>query len=325
MKLIELTAAALFCCLAVSGAQAQVSAPETGYSTPRLFLEQGPQSHLSGTAMEGIRAELALPEEAGDITTLSAVRFWLEDTFDSAALGGATVGQTTAAGLLKERRLGGCHDWALMYASVLRGLGYPARLADAASLRWAREFKTATSVSGHVFVEVYAAGKWLLVDPVTGRLILDYDPAEPVIPLYLDREPAGFYAVLKGADPAAYGVAEIGGLHAALKDFAEKLPGLKLNFPRYSVVSLARSAPPPLKVAEAAVSEPCAASPCAGRAKAGLVLQAGGFDLHLEKQGNAYKAHYYPYGRVFGAAELKTLSFGTLRELNAHLRTLSAP
>ena len=55
------------------------------------------------------------------------------------------------------------------------------------------------------------------------------------------------------------------------------------------------------------------------------MLQAGGFDLHLEKQGDGYKAHYYPYGRVFGAAELKTLSFGTLRELNAHLRTLSAP
>lgn len=317
----------IICALAALALPALASggAPSPEYGTPRLYLEQGPQSHLSGTAMEQVIAELALPGGAGDIETLAAVRFWLEDAFESSALGGATVGKTDAAGLIKERALGGCHDWALVYAAVLRGLGYPAILADAASLRWARDYKSEGSVYGHVFVEVYAGGKWLLVDPVTGRLILDYDPLDPVIPLYLDREPKGFYAVLKGADPAAYGVRDIGALHGALKEFAAGLAGLEPKLPRYTVLSFARTAPKPHRVSEAAVSGPCVAAPCAGAGKTGLVLQAGGADLHVEKSGGKYLLHSYPRGRVFSGRETETVSFATLRELNARLRALSAP
>ncbi len=302
---------------------AQFRGDKPDYTNPRLYLEQGPQSELSTAAVKEIQGGLDLEPGAGDLATISALRFWLLDNFESTNLGEATAGQTTAAGLLAGRKLGGCHDWGLLFAAALRGLGYPAIMVDAASLRWARAYKTDSEAYGHVFVEVYARDKWLLVDPVTGRVILDYDPEEPVIPLYLDRENKAFYAVLKGTDPESYGIAKTGALKTRLREFAANLSAIKLSYPRYNIAALARTSPPIPRVSEEELAAPCAAQACAGTGKKGLVLQTSGFDLYLERLGGAYKIHVFPYGGVFGETELSNLSFSTLKELNARIKFLA--
>ena len=305
-------------------ASAQFRGERPDYGKPELYLKQGPQSALSSATVAQISGELALPGGAGHIRTLSALYFWLTDNFTGEALGGMTVGKTTAEGLIKDRKLGGCHDYALVFAATLRALGYPALMADTASIRWAKEYKTGSGTYCHVFVEVYAAGKWLLIDPVSGRLILDYDPSNPVIPLYLDREPKGFYAMLKGPDPEAYGVNSIDSLHKAMTEFVGKLPAMNISYPRYDIVALSRYSPPLRSATEEELAGPCTQGPCGGLKKTGLILQLGGYDLHLEKAGTGYAVHLYPYGKIFTAGETRSLTFPDRRALNAYLKELQA-
>ncbi|MBU2573444.1 MAG: transglutaminase-like domain-containing protein [Elusimicrobia bacterium] len=305
-----------------AGAQFRGERPD--YGKPELYLKQGTQSFLSSGTAAQISGELALPSGADHIRTLSALYFWLMDAFTGEALGGRTVGKTTAEGLIKNRKLGGCHDYALVFSAALRTLGYPALMADAASIRWAKGYKPGSATYGHVFVEVYAGGKWLLVDAVTGRMILDYDPSNPVIPLYLDREPKGFYALMKGPDPEAYGVNSIDSLHRAMEEFAQKLPVMDISYPQYDIVTLSRYSPPVQTAAEEQLTGPCGQGPCHGLKKTGMIMQLGGHDLHLEKTGAGYAAHLYPYGKIFTAGETRTMTFPDLRALNAYLKELQA-
>lgn len=314
-----------FLLLAAAPAVAQLAGPAPDYANPELYLAQGPQSELSSATVNGMKAELGLPAGSGYIRTLSALYFWLIDDFEGTALGGSTVGKTTAEQLIKERKLGGCHDYALVYSAALRALGYPALMADTASIRWAKDYKSgSSSYSGHVFVEVYAGGKWRLADAVTGRLILDYYPLNQVIPLSLDREPKGFYVMFKGTDPETYGINSINPLNKAMAGFAEKLPGLAISYPDYEVVSFSRYAPQVLRATERQLTSPCSQSPCKGSNKSGIVMQLGGYDLHLEKTGGQYAAHLYPFHRIFNVKEDRTLTFPTLRALNDYLKELQA-
>lgn len=311
--------------LAAAGpARAQFSGPSPDYSSPGPYLAQGPQSTLSSTTVSGVKAELGLPAGAGYIRTLAALYFWLTDDFEGAPDGGKSAGRTTAESLIKNRKLGGCHDYALVYAAVLRELGYPALMADTASIRWARDYKPGDGFFGHVFVEVYAGNKWRLVDAVTGRLILDYDPADPVIPLYLDREPKGYYVMFKGTDPETYGINSIDSLNKAMTGFAAKLPGLTITYPAYDIVSFTRYTPQFRRVYEEQLTGPCTQGPCRGRNKSGTVIQAGGYDLHLEKTGSQYAAHLYPNSFIFNSKDTRTLAFPTLKALNGYLKELQA-
>jgi len=306
--------------LAAAQAGAQVSGPKPDYANPGLYLAQGPQSALSSATVSGLKEELALPAGAGYIRTLSSLYFWLTDGFEGAPDNGTSVGKTKAEGLIKARRLGGCHDYALVYSSVLRALGYPALMTDTASIRWARDYKSAEDpFLGHVFVEVYAGGKWRLVDAVTGRLILDYDPLNQVIPLSLDREPKGYYAMFKGTDPETYGITSIHSLNKTMTGFAARLPGLAIASPAYDIVSFTRYTPQVKLAHEGQLTSPCTQGPCRGRKKTGTVVQAGGYDLHLEKTGGQYAAHLYPNGLIFNSKETQTLTFPDLKALNAYL------
>lgn len=312
-----------FLLLSACPARAQLTGSGPDYRRPELYLAQGPQSFISSATVLGIKEELGLPADAGYLRALSALHFWLSDAFEGAPDGGATAGKSTAESLIAGRKLRGCHDHALVYAAVLRALGYPALLADTASLRWAREFKSPKdSYYGHVFVEVHAGGKWRLVDAVTGRLILNYDPAEPVIPLYLDREPKGYYVLFKGADPETYGIDSVNSLNKAMTAFVARLPGLAVSYPAYDIVSLARYAPQVKLAHEWQLTGPCTQGPCLGLNKTGTIMQTGGYDLHLEKTGGLYAAHLYPYGFIFRSKDARSLTFPTLSALNAYLKDL---
>lgn len=308
---------------AASPVLAQLTGPVPEYSKPELYLAQGPQSALSSATISGIKEELGLPAGAGYIRTLSVLYFWLTDGFESAPDGGATAGKTTAEDLIKSRRLGGCHDYALVYSAVLRELGYPALMADTVSLRWAREFKSDKDpYFGHVFVEIYTGGKWRLTDAVTGRLILDYDPSNQVIPLALDREPKGYYAMFKGTDPKTYGIDSINSLNKTMIAFAAKLPGLAIKYPEYDMVAFTRYTPQVKLAHEGQLTGPCTQAPCRGLKKSGTVVQAGRYDLHLEKTGGQYLAHLYPYSFIFNSKDIQTLTFPDLKALNTYLKEL---
>ncbi len=229
--------AALFLLLALPAcAAAQLYGGSPDYKRPELYLAPGPQSALEMSA-GALRAEIGVSSAAAAGELVPAVFNWLAAGFKASAEGGRLIGKTTASGLMKERRLSGCHDWALVFSAVLRRLGYPAIMADAAGIKWARAYKPGGPLSGHVFVEAYIGGRWTLIDSASGRYVTNYDPANPVLPLRAGDETEGYYVMFKGADPASYGISSDGELGRKMKDFASRLPRLKLSYPDYEIIA----------------------------------------------------------------------------------------
>lgn len=216
-----------------AAARPQFFGKSPDYDNPALYLAPGPQSGISMSAA-ALRAEIGVSSAANAEELVPAVYRWMTG-FSAGAAGGALIGKTTADGLLRGRYLSGCHDWALLFSSVLRRLGYPALMADAAGIKWARGYDGSGGFAGHVFAEAYLEGRWMLIDANTGRYVRNYDPRNPVIPLRVGGETAGLYVMLKGVDPLSYGIAGSGDLNEKMKLFAARLPGLSLEYPAYTV------------------------------------------------------------------------------------------
>lgn len=207
------------------------------YARPEEYLAQGEQTQISNPALlDPLRTQEQSMAHLGDIYR------WLQSEFTRNSAGGGTIGVVTVDQLLAERQLGGCHDYALVYAAVVRHLGYPAVMADSYSIAWIEQFQAGEPGRqhiGHVFVEVYLAGKWVLVDPTNGWYVEDgYDPADPVIPLRgaiagSSDEIYGFYVGRKGSDTWACGFTSVSELTQAMDELARQLDLEAIAYPEY--------------------------------------------------------------------------------------------
>jgi hypothetical protein len=206
------------------------------YTQPEQYLGQGEQSTISDpTIVDPLRAEEQSLDHLGDIYR------WLKNEFTAYAAGGKTIGVVTVDDLLADRRLGGCHDHGLVYAAVVRELGYPAIMVRTDSIVWVEQFQAGEKGPhvGHVFVEVYLKGKWVLVDSTNGWYLKDgYDPADPVIPLKgriagSSNEIYGFYVERKGIDTWAFGIHSPRESIQAMDEFARQLSLETIAYPEY--------------------------------------------------------------------------------------------
>ncbi|HEC35324.1 MAG TPA: transglutaminase domain-containing protein [Anaerolineae bacterium] len=206
------------------------------YTDPEQYLEQGEQSQISDpTVLDSVRTQ----EQS--MAHLGRIYRWLHSEFTHNSDGGRSIGAVTVDQLLVERQLGGCHDYALVYAAVVRHLGYPAVMADSYSIAWIEQFQAGEQDGyvGHVFVEVHLAGKWVLVDPTNGWYVEDgYDPADPVIPLKgriagSSDEIYGYYVDRKGIDTWAYGITSCSELTQAMEELAGQLDLEAIVYPEY--------------------------------------------------------------------------------------------
>lgn len=190
------------------------------YAHPEKYLAQGTQTtidacHLHVIASIGVRTNT--------VAEISKIVAW-KGHFQNVPAGGKFVGIRTVNDILASRQLTGCHDHGILLASLLRHFGFPATMVDATGIAWSLlpqgERK---GFIGHVFVEAYAGGRWLLLNSTTGHPIPDYDPQDPVIPTTNEQESKGYYVMFKGADPAGYGIGGIKELNDAQCRFAERL------------------------------------------------------------------------------------------------------
>jgi len=180
------------------------------YGHPEKYLAQGDQTRLSDPkVIDSLRGK---PQS---IANLGEIYFWIKRGFTAQAVGGSTIGVVTTDQLLQERRLGGCHDWGLVYASIARELGYPTVMVDTSSIALAKQLQAGKQMSwyGHVFVEVFVGGKWVLVDSTNNWYVEDgYDPANSIIPINIEDIPGtdqttyGYYVMRKGLDTWGYGI-----------------------------------------------------------------------------------------------------------------------
>jgi hypothetical protein len=206
------------------------------YAHPELYLEQGEQSRISDpSVLDELRVDEQSIENLGDIYR------WLKQEFEAYAAGGRTIGVVTVDQLLTERRLGGCHDHGLVYAAVARELGYPAIMARTVSIAWVEKFLAGEQGPhiGHVFVEVYLDGKWILIDSTNGYYLEQgYDPSDPVIPLKgpiagSSEEIFGFYSERKGIDTWAFGIFNNRQSSKAMDELALQIDLASITYPDY--------------------------------------------------------------------------------------------
>lgn len=212
------------------------------YSQPEKYLAQGEQTRISDPNItDALRLE-QMNYQPGDLAMLGRIYFWIKGEFETWRAGGTTIGVVTVDELLASRRLGGCHDWGLVFAALARELGYPAVVVDSLSLAWAREFQMGNSrgFTGHVFVEVFIDQHWVLVDATNNWYVEQgYDPANPVIPLKggisgAQDEIYGFYVMRKGLDTWDYGIHSANQLNILMEETAHLLDLENLVYPSYT-------------------------------------------------------------------------------------------
>lgn len=208
------------------------------YANPKEYLVQGEQSQISNP-----KALEPLYSDEKNLDHLGYIYCWLKNEFTTYSAGGRTIGVVTVDQLLEDRRLGGCHDHGLVYAAVVRELGYPAVMVRSVSIAWINKFQADEEEAelhiGHVFVEVYLNDKWVLIDPTNGLYVEDnYNPAKAVIPLKghiagLTEEMYGFYVEHKGIDTWAFGIHSQTDSTESMDELARQLNLENIKYPEY--------------------------------------------------------------------------------------------
>ncbi|HBL46804.1 MAG TPA: hypothetical protein DDZ90_25790 [Planctomycetaceae bacterium] len=92
---------------------------------------------------------------------------------------------------------GGCADYAIACGVLLKSAGIPTVWVKTMDVPWIWTLKRGDSFqtwSGHVFLEVYLDGKWVLLDPGAKRVYLNYSPEARILP-------GNRFAYHKGNDP----------------------------------------------------------------------------------------------------------------------------
>jgi hypothetical protein len=206
------------------------------YSHPEKYLDARGQSGIPEALFKEIDSQLNIKTK--ELSDIKKIFDWKQANFRYVAAGGRYIGKTTAQRIIEGKELTGCHDDALLMSAVLRRYGFPAIMVDATGIQFSLDYPDKTTVfSGHVFVEVYLNGRWILVDTNSGEYILDYDVNNLLIPITKPGESKGYYVMLKGIDPGSYGVRSLDDLTNKQKEYSKKLkedPSL-VKMPAYKI------------------------------------------------------------------------------------------
>ncbi len=83
----------------------------------------------------------------------------------------------TAAQIIEQGEAIGCTNYATLFQAIVKYKGIPSIIVDATSTKHVEKLrkKDGEGVVGHVMVECYIDGKWILVNSTNGDVYLDYD------------------------------------------------------------------------------------------------------------------------------------------------------
>ncbi|MDZ7795216.1 MAG: transglutaminase domain-containing protein [Spirochaetia bacterium] len=193
------------------------------YSSPEKYLVQGPQSQIPGEFAEEIDSVVGEIEKFSD---LNSVYKYIFRNYEMVPAGGRTIGTMTVEKILENEKLTGCHSAALFLASILRHNNTPAIMVDGANLNFVEEYPNHNGLGGHVYVEAYIDGQWILLNSTQGEIAVDYDYSDPVLKGFNDSpydDPLGNYVMFKGLDPESYGIDRSDKLGVNLIAYAEHL------------------------------------------------------------------------------------------------------
>ncbi len=114
----------------------------------------------------------------------------------------------SAGAIWKSGWASGCHDFALVAASLLRLLGCPVIFVETVH----ESALEGRSHHGHVFLEVLEpGGRWVLYDPTNARIWRDEPPG-------LQELPGGYFVLGRYSDPWEAGLGSSGDLLACMAE-----------------------------------------------------------------------------------------------------------
>ena len=206
------------------------------YDNPEKYINSGTQSTITDEEFEIIKTELNIDKI--DLKTIKQIHQWRRKNFKGVNAGGKTIGKNTINNILKTREVTGCHDDGLILVSLFRKFGVPAIFVDTAAIQWALDYPNTRGFFGHIFVEVFLDGKWILFDSNSGEYIENYNPLNPVIPITKRGiESKGYYVMFKGLDPKDYSLTGNDNLQHIMKVYAIQLKREidNLDFPDYII------------------------------------------------------------------------------------------
>jgi hypothetical protein len=99
--------------------------------------------------------------------------------------------------LVHDGNYGGCADFSVAFGALSRACGIPTVWVKTLDADWIRDHKMLgkeSPWSGHVFLEIFLHGRWMLLDDTAMVLYDDYDPKMRILP-------GVRYAYDKGGDP----------------------------------------------------------------------------------------------------------------------------
>ena len=163
------------------------------YAEPSKYLSW-PDSLGDRTAILTQAAQL---KGDSDLDTIRNVLTWMESNlkFD----GQRAYAWRNYDDVIRQKAYGGCADQGIVCGVLLKAAAIPAVWVKTMDVNWIWAFKKGRpfqSWSGHVFVEVWADKKWMLLDPGGKLLYPDYRPQARILP-------GNRFAYDKGNDPKA--------------------------------------------------------------------------------------------------------------------------
>ena len=177
-------------------AGAAVSEPRVDtieYAAPEKYLAI---AETLGDGAEIARQAAELKGES-DRETIRNVLAWMDETLKYD--GEKAYAWRNFDTVVKEQCYGGCADQGIVCGVLLKGAGIPTVWVKTMDVDWIWDFKNDRRLeawSGHVFLEVYVDGKWVLLDPGAKLLYEDYSPTARILP-------GNRFAYHKGDDPKA--------------------------------------------------------------------------------------------------------------------------
>lgn len=202
------------------------------------FLIQGMQSKIS---LNSFLNEISTLKGKSDLKTIKNILKWKRDLFKGKSAQGKLIGKRTVESIYKSKFISGCHDDALVVASVARELGIPSIMVEATGIDWSRAFiakeSDTANASGHVFIELFLDGKWKLLDSSYEKLITDYDRENFSIPITHQGQKSGYYVMGKSIDTWSLGVRALKDLLSLQVKFAEKASSI-IMLRKYKIIKL---------------------------------------------------------------------------------------
>lgn len=193
------------------------------YTEPTVFLRHGEQTRLT-TEILAVARQF---NNEKDISTLREIFQWMCSNLNS---GNADKFGRTVHDIVNSRFVTGCTDCGLVFVAFARAKGIPAVFVQSAEINWIKALneisRQATSVSGHIFIELYINAQWYLVDSTAGFVYYDYDATNFSLP---NR----YYVFSKSIDVWDTGVKNLGENNAVMTRLFNGFDFLQYQKPSY--------------------------------------------------------------------------------------------